>query len=122
MNPGEETTTRIRWYDDSGGNLLGCTGTVGLSVFKILAPVGEEEWVLISELRGQEDARHFGDDPEALKEAAEEWLAGFVASLGAVFPEPPAADPDCEECGFGLPRHDKDCSHYRETTVKAGEE
>ena len=49
---------------------------------------------------------------------AEEFAALFVhavwqaASLGASFE--PATDPDCDECGFGLPRHDKDCSHYRE--------
>lgn len=24
--------------------------------------------------------------------------------------DPPVLDPDCQECGFGLPRHDKECS------------
>ena len=26
----------------------------------------------------------------------------------------PFQDPDCQECGFRLPKHDRDCSSYRE--------
>ena len=39
-------------------------------------------------LPGQFGARDDDEDPEALKEPAERWLAGFVASLGAIFPAP----------------------------------
>lgn len=111
-------TGRIRWEPTKYG---GWTGHVGARpetgwLFQIwnAAPVGGD-WQLDSNLPGHFGQHFRDDDPATLKADAEVQLAEFVSSLGAIFPDAPATDSDCEECGFGLPRHDKDCSHYLET-------
>ena len=118
-------TKRIRWEPTKYGGWTGHAGTLADTnwLFQIwnAASVGGK-WQLDSTLPGQFGYHPPGDDIETLKADAEFLLAEFVSSLGAVFPAEPAADPDCEECGFGLPRHDKDCSHSRATPAPiAGE-
>lgn len=112
-----ETIIRIRWETGQWDNLVGYVGTVEPWTFQIWHIRDDGHWSLISSLPGMQnkDSYSYGDDPDALKAKAERWLEEFVSSLGAIFPEPPTPDPDCEECGFGLPRHDKDCSHYAMT-------
>lgn len=80
--------SRIRWHDDPGGNAEGYTGTLSRWAFKIWAPWpgSADEWVLVSQLPGQEAVRRYGADPEALKPEAGDLLAEFAASLGAIFP------------------------------------
>jgi hypothetical protein len=103
------TETRIRWEYADGG-MDGYVGTLVPPAFRICdAAPASATWVLMAEFPG--DAI-LGDDMDELKVTAERWLERFVASLGAVFPEP-IADNDCPECGFGLPRHDKECSRAR---------
>ena len=103
-------TERIRWREAEHGNLVGHVGTLDGRVFKIQRPVlAGERWVLTTTLPDWLDEVK-GGSVSLLKSTAEAWLAEFVSSLGASFPPAPAADPDCEECGFGLPRHDRDCS------------
>jgi hypothetical protein len=111
---------RIRWTEQSDGGWLGHAGTIERSLFMIIPPfLGR--WELYSTLPGWDRALLRGDVDE-IKDHAERWLEEFVSSLGAVWPEP-IADNDCPECGFGLPRHDKDCSRYRqETAVEAARE
>jgi len=119
--------THIRWtaIDGTVVSWFGYVGTVKAPPFQILHPVAREagrhrfdEWALCCTFLGEEgEPRYGGTDPEApdrLKAEAERWLAEFVASLGAVFGDAVAADSGCGECGFGLPRHRRKCSHYRE--------
>ena len=81
-------TKRIRWEDALDGSSFGYAGTIGPALFKIYAPEDPAgEWLLVSGLPGQEDWRQPGAGPEVLKGKAEEWLSGFAASIGAVFPE-----------------------------------
>ena len=88
-------TKRIRWEDALDGSSFGYAGTIGPALFKIYAPEDPAgEWPLVSGLPGQEDWRWPGAGPGVLKGKAEEWLSGFAASLGAVFPIP-----DCFRCG-----------------------
>ena len=118
------TTTRIRWEDARTGT-LGYIGTMTAPAFRIRWIVSDDRgWTLTTYLplmiHGKRDR---ADDPDELKAEAERWLEEFVAALGATFPDAPYVDPDCEECGFGLPRHDKNCSHYPATPAPmAGEE
>jgi hypothetical protein len=89
VNPGEETTSRIRW-EPRDGELLGSVGTFGRPVFRIWPPGQEGERVLLVYLAGE--AQHMyhddsADSENALKAKAESLLAEFVSSLGAVFPE-----------------------------------
>ena len=83
-----ETTARIRWEPTKYGGWTGGTGTLDgwlFQVWKAPAPVGP--WRLESGLPGNFWRIEDGDDPDELKAEAERWLAGFVASLGAVFLE-----------------------------------
>jgi hypothetical protein len=84
------TETRIRWDDDCAGDIphyAGRAGTVDADLFKIWPPDGRDpEWLLTPELPGH-DYAVYGDGLEELKGRAEELLAEFVASLGAVFPD-----------------------------------
>jgi hypothetical protein len=87
MNPGEETTGRIRWEPTKYGGWTGHVGTIKQFVFQVWKPAEDKPWQLESNLPG-----HFGHistsaDPDKLKRRAEDWLSGFVSSLGAVFPE-----------------------------------
>ena len=107
-------TERIRWIDSpdtSTTAFIGWTGSIHESQFAIYKPDHDGgDYILASQLPGLDEKRSCSSDVGRLKAEAERWLEEFVSSLGAVFPEVPAADPDCEECGFGLPRHDQDCS------------
>ena len=84
--------TRIRWEDvPAHGETLGWVGDFGRPVFSIWPPDAEGERVLLAYLAGE--AQHMyhdgtADALKALKVKAERLLAEFVASLGAVFPEP----------------------------------
>jgi hypothetical protein len=93
-------SNRIRWGHDEPGDgitLDGSTGSVGTldsAVFHIWkAPQYGGELVLTSDLPGQEGRRSFGSYPAELKATAERWLSEFISSLGAVFPDSPAASP-----------------------------
>ena len=105
---------RIRWEDQpEPGGSIGYVGTLPGRAFTIWPPLAkDEEWLLACALSDMAAKRCFGSGPDELKAEAERWLEQFVASLGAVFPPEPAADPDCQECGFGLPRHDVNCSQH----------
>lgn len=113
---------RIRWEDAPSfdpADYLGCAGTADAVMFRIFnhEPL-RNEWVLTTDLPGMQQARHFAEGssaPAELKGVAEEWLNRFIASLGAVFPDE-HIDPDCPECGFGLPEHDRRCSQYAEAS------
>ena len=86
-------TTRIRWEDDPDGPMAASTGYVGTLeplVFQIWRPsLRSGEWTLTARLPGDGDKAVYGDGPDELKAAAERWLSGFIASLGAVFPPGP---------------------------------
>jgi hypothetical protein len=116
MTPTPETgTARIRWSDDlaDARHFIGHVGTVAEPAFKLYGPIdGSDRWLLSIRLRSAVEFV-YRDDPDELKADAERLLAEFVSSLGAIFPPEPAPDPDCPECGFGLPRHDKTCSQHR---------
>jgi hypothetical protein len=77
-------TERIRWEDGQLGDILGYAGTIEPWAFRIYKPAGFS-WVLIAELPGMAGNQGYKDDPEVLKARAEELLAGFVSSLGAIF-------------------------------------
>ena len=109
---------RIRWEDnehrwDDGGSILGHVGTFDGWLFQIAqasSDPGDEALALMLQLPGVSVAEiSQGGNPEAIKAEAERWLSGFVASLGAIFPEG-----ECPECGFRPPTHthDKNCSRY----------
>ena len=121
-SPDRNDTGRIRWKQGDDRTFAvshGYVGTIETQQFILYEPDKHAggsraaEWLLTSRLAG-EDRMRYGGDPDDLKATAERWLSEFISSLGASFPDEPYVDPDCEECGFGLPRHDKDCSHYRE--------
>lgn len=93
-------STRIRWtaVDGTVVSWFGYVGTAKTALFQILHPVSSEtstrfdEWALCATFTGAQDKpRYGGNDPGApdrLKAEAERWLEEYVASLGAVFPEP----------------------------------
>ena len=84
-------TKRIRWTDSrSSADDPAFAGHVGdlCTLFKIWPPDDPgDEWLLTAALPGKEGERLYGF-PTDLKAEAERWLAEFVTSLGAVFPEP----------------------------------
>lgn len=86
-----ETTPRIRWIDSpetSTTAFIGWAGSIHESQFAIYKPDQDEgDYILVSQLSGLDEKRSYDADPEALKAEAERWLAGFVSSLGAVFPD-----------------------------------
>jgi len=82
---------RIRWEQAQDDSVLGYAGTIDPAAFKILWLPGAGDWWLTSNLPGQEGKRHYGDTSDEVKPAAEEWLAEFTASLGAIFPKQPQA-------------------------------
>lgn len=95
-------TSRIRWEPNDDGRdytaaYRGYAGTSGVANFVIYPPaevLGRiREWVLRSDLPGQD--HHFAEAPrrEDLEPHAERWLEEFVTSLGAGFPPPPPPPP-----------------------------
>lgn len=85
-----ETTARIRWRDDSDGGFVGTAGTAKALAFTIWPPDEDGEWLLVVFFTGLGGGcvtcREPAASPDELKRAAEDWLAGFVSSLGAIFP------------------------------------
>lgn len=87
---------RIRWEGDDRAGYLGYAGKVTADLFQLWVPTFSKEWTLTSSLAGlgaghRPAARGLGyaDNPDELKARAEELLAEFTASLGAVFPAAP---------------------------------
>ena len=78
-----ETTARIRWETGQWDNLVGYVGTIKPWAFQIWHI--DDRWNLITSFPEHQPGIGVADDPDALKDRAERWLAGFVASLGAVF-------------------------------------
>ena len=91
MKPGEETTGNIRW-EQPVLTLWGyVAGETKVATFTIRCPEdGHGDWRLTSALPGQGEWRLYCDGPDALRKAAEGWLADFARSLGAIFPVEPA--------------------------------
>ena len=118
-------TDRIRWYDKTPGNgdvynvaSIGYVGTIEESAFIIYTPDElHADWLLSVRLIPG-SMFLYADSADALKAGAEKWLSGFVASLGAIFPEG-----ECHECGFRPPTHthDKDCSRCQSAAPAARE-
>jgi hypothetical protein len=83
------SAARIRWRDEPAGSITGQVGTLLPWVFQIFRPErDEEEWSLMAQFPGSIGRVSRDRDREKLKTKAEEWLAEFVSSLGASFPEP----------------------------------
>jgi hypothetical protein len=87
------TETRIRWEDCRGSlDAIASRGFVGAlkhRPFIIYRPTYDDGQYRLLCLIGNRDGESLSaDDPDELKATAERWLAEFVASLGAVFPEP----------------------------------
>lgn len=86
---------RIRWESDGRGGFEGYAGTFDRLLFDVWQSPNDSgevvigEWVLSTQLpRPLGRPMPHGKDAAAMKAEAEKWLAEFVASLGAVFPEP----------------------------------
>jgi hypothetical protein len=96
---------RIRWEDApplAGGVYLiasiGYVGTIEEPAFRIYTPDEiHARWLLSIRLTAGSQFR-YADGPDQLKAEAERWLAGFISSLGAPFPEPVPPHPE-EEAG-----------------------
>ena len=81
-------TPRIRWTDEEDGGFTGYVGTVEADLFRIWPPDNRDpEWILTHDFPGHPGRRIYNDDPDKLKGFAEEWLAEFASSLGAIFPD-----------------------------------
>ena len=81
-------TKRIRWEDGLQGCRTGYVGTRERRAFTIWPPLNDaDKWMLDCAFSDVPDDRAFGDGPGELKAEAERWLAEFVSSLGAVFPD-----------------------------------
>ena len=96
-------TERIRWEDKEPGNgdvynvaSIGCAGTAEEAAFIIYTPDELHANWLLSVRLIPGSTFLYADDPDELKAEAERWLAEFVASLGAVFPEDAYEFPCCE--------------------------
>ena len=83
---------------------------IDADVRKVIAMARE-----LAALKAHELAAHTGSDPADVLGA---YAAAFgeakvlLRSLAAIAERlMPSSSNDCPECGFGLPRHDKDCSH-----------
>ena len=90
------TAPRLRWEGDTFGGYLGYAGTLPDSAYHVWPPTFSDEWSLTSALPAQGPARRppglslgYADNPGELKDRAEELLAEFITSLGAVFPAAP---------------------------------
>jgi hypothetical protein len=84
---------RIRWNDDGTRPVTGHVGSLDPSAFSLYQPeYTGDEWVLMSRLPGQENVCRYGASADDLKPEAEKLLAGFVADLGAVFPDAEAGE------------------------------
>ena len=87
-----ETTTRIRWRDKTppySDNIahVGYVGNIKKSTFIIYAPDElHDDWLLSVRLIPGSQF-FYADSADAVKAKAERWLAVFVSSLGASFPE-----------------------------------
>ena len=79
-------TARIRWEPGQYANLVGYVGTLEPWAFQIWHIIDAGHWSLITSLPEHQTPISTSADPEKLKGRAEDWLEGFTASLGAVFP------------------------------------
>jgi hypothetical protein len=80
-------TTRIRWEETHHGfSFAGYVGTYEPWVFRVY--LTEQGWRVGSRFPGVVGEAERGTGPDELKERCEEWLVRFLASIGAVFPEP----------------------------------
>ena len=83
-----ETTARIRWEPTKYGGWTGHVGSLESWAFQIFKTgLGYVGWSLTAQLPGSLGEGCQSDDPDELKAKAERWLAGFVSSLGAIFPD-----------------------------------
>jgi hypothetical protein len=88
MADNDATPPRIRWQPEPGlfADFSGYVGTVEPALFRIYEPDAPDgEHALCSMLPGMGNQAFYGTETE-VKARAEEWLAEFAASLGAVFP------------------------------------
>lgn len=95
MKSGEELAGRIRWEPTEPGSddNFGYVGALDPAVFTIWAPRRDDEaWEVTSALPQLPGERHVGADREETMAEAERWLAEFVSSLGAAFPEDEISD------------------------------
>jgi hypothetical protein len=84
---------RIRWEAIEYGGFAGLVGPLETQLFQIWQPDDRcTEWQLTTAFIGAGGGPIQGPDPDVLKAEAESWLKQFVASLGAVFPEPAKAE------------------------------
>jgi len=89
--------TRIHWEQVLNGTFWGRVGTLYPAAFQVIPPRQPGGmWTLGADLPGMEGRDCRDPDPDKLKAEAERWLSEFVASLGAVFPDPEL--PECHRC------------------------
>jgi hypothetical protein len=86
--PEPATAPLITWHEGAYTGFRGTVGTVRQALFGISWHTIREDadWVLTSSLPGMHTARASDNDRAALYTLAEEWLAEWVASIGAQFP------------------------------------
>jgi hypothetical protein len=96
---------RIRWRNGATeGSLLGYVGTLPSWAFQIFQSGDPAEGrKMIAQLPGMAGMVGRNQDVDVLKADAEDWLVGFVASVGARFPgadgrEHPRDEPACKCC------------------------
>src|ERR1035441_8478042 len=83
-------TERIRWSDDG---TEGYAGTAGQRIFTLYPPQDGGEWMMAAALPGFNGRIKYRDTLEELHPDAEQWLAEFISSLGAIFPDATADEP-----------------------------
>ena len=83
-------TGRVRWQPGAGENLLGYVGTLPSWSFQIFRSGDEAEgWKLIApQIPGLARVTARSLDLSELQGQAEDWLAAYVTSIGAVFLDP----------------------------------
>jgi hypothetical protein len=95
--PAGAAAPRIRWEPNEDGRdytaaIRGYAGAIDSPVFAIYPPKGRmREWVLCSDLPGQERCRIESDSPDQLKLHAERLLEMFAVAIGTPL------------CGCGVP-------------------
>lgn len=110
------TELRIRWTKEDDGGTAGRAGTLDEPLFFIYPPESPgKAYILTAMLPGHTRDFYPSGFVSDLKAKAEEWLAGFVSSLGAVFPDGPTrpsrawhadwAEVDRDQSGNAILRH-----------------
>lgn len=107
-------TERIRWEPTNYGGWIGHVGTLEPWAFQIFKTgLGYVGWSLTAQLPGSLGKGCQNDDPDELKAKAERWLAEFISSLGAIFPDCPAVT------RFEAIDHTKGLASISPTSVRA---